>query len=98
MTPQQKYAQKYYKDRYNRLKAEHKCVVCGCELPENAETLKCEACRKKASIAVNKNQIKRKKNKLCRMCGKKLPEGTRFSACFNCRQKINEKRSKKYDV
>ena len=82
MTPQQRCC----KNRYERLKAEHRCVVCGCELDKDAKTIKCEKCRKQASITLKKHFNKRIDNRLCRRCGQPLPEGMKHKACFKCRQ------------
>ena len=41
------YAPQKSMKRYERLKAEGKCVFCGCDLPEPRKTLTCEPCRQK---------------------------------------------------
>lgn len=95
MTQQQAYKQKFYKTRYESRKANHQCVVCGCELPTNAKTLKCEDCRVKANLFLKKHFKTRKDNGLCRRCGFPLPKGTIYKACFKCRQEEGRKRSAK---
>ena len=95
MTQQQIYKQQFYKTRYETRKANHQCVDCGCDLPEDAKTLKCEKCRIKAKRYLKKHFQVRKDNGLCRRCGFPLPQGTIYKACFKCRQEECRKRSAK---
>ena len=54
------YQKHYAKRKYAERKANHQCLGCGCKLPEDAETLKCQVCRAIASYS-SKSYYKRKK-------------------------------------
>jgi hypothetical protein len=92
------YAQQYNKNKYETRKANHQCVVCGCELPENAETIKCDACKEAEKRSKQKYYKKRVDNGLCIRCGEPLPKGAKHKACFNCRQEECRKRCAKNET
>ena len=89
------YAQQYNKNKYERRKANHQCVHCGCELPENAETIKCDACRTAVRYSQKKLYQKKIANGLCIRCGEPLPKGAKHKACFKCRQEESRKKAMK---
>lgn len=97
----EKYAQRrrdnseHYKknrrDRYERLKSEHKCVCCGVQLPNDRKATLCEKCYQKQ---YSKTKIKRKLNRkssrnlgdICNRCNKnKKMDGKKL--CVSCYKK-----------
>ena len=51
---------KYYHDRYFKLKSEHRCVACGEPLDESNKLTRCEVCREKVRVAMQKRYYKKR--------------------------------------
>lgn len=89
-----RYSQQKYKEQYEKRKAEHKCVICGCDLDNEQKGFKCEMCSKIYSYNQKKYRKRKAENHQCRRCGKTLPTNAQFKTCLVCRLKEREYKSK----
>lgn len=81
----------YFKNRYDTFKANHQCVICGCELEKDTKIIKCKFCSKKAYMCRNELTAKRKDAGVCIECGGELTGGSKNIRCAMCIEK-NKKR------
>ena len=89
------YARDYSKRYYTERKANHQCVICGCELPEDAKILRCENCQKKTKEKQRQERTRKKANGLCVRCGKSFTDRKGRATCKECRIKEKMNRFKR---
>lgn len=81
-------------DRYYALKAAQQCVRCEVKLPDDAASVRCERCAKRARIAstthARRSRTDRRDRGACAFCGAK----SKLYRCPACRIRSNDKSTK----
>lgn len=90
---EQKYHQKYNRDRYYRLKEQGICVLCGKEKAVEGRT-KCKSCADFENKKIKFNHQVAIHAGVCTECGRKL-EDNNYKTCERCRR-IRRKKSKEW--
>jgi hypothetical protein len=87
----------YAKERYERLKAEGKCVLCKAELNPGCGQLKCDACRAKVNAKQRKVRRERVEDGICPVChGAAIVAHNRCTSCHEKHREVVRRQREKY--